>query len=161
MDLTQAVDYATRVARNMTRDPEGDSLANLAAWRAMTSFKPEKKVPLKRWIAICVRTHIHYYWRSRARHPEQQFSQVSEEAWESMHIYTSTGSSELEAKLTAPEEPEELPMTRYDWQLLYENFVDRIPLDSIAKKRGISLKAARALVQSAIELLEQELELGA
>lgn len=61
----RALEYAKRVAFRMSRDPEVESIAAEAAWRAVDSY--DGRIPLERWIALRVRYSVWAYWRSRAK----------------------------------------------------------------------------------------------
>src|SRR5215218_2568751 len=68
--LKAVVHYATKIARNMSNDPEMDSIANFATLHIIRTYDPSKGVPIQRWIARCVRQHVWQYWRKERRRKE-------------------------------------------------------------------------------------------
>lgn len=139
MSAEDALRYAKRVAcRMMPRDCEAESLAGEAALRALRTYDPGRAVPMERWISICVRTDVWCYWRQRSRQSETFHD---EQWWE-------------ENEPVAPEVDEvELPCQ--DWQILVETYIQRWPIDVVARERGISVYAARKLLRAAEARLER------
>lgn len=153
MDLPETLDYAIRAARQMNRkDPEMDSLAGLAAWKAHSTFKPEKDVPYKLWVSYCVRMEVYGYWRELRRRPEVQFSQLDtdETIW-----------TETTLHLTSCDESDSLfdGLSIRDWVILVEHFVHRWPLDVIAKNHCMATEGeASRYVKAAVSRLQHILD---
>lgn len=130
--MTEALIYALRVAKALTRDPEGESLAGLAAWYAYRTFDPTKNVPWRRWVAICVKGHLRDYWKYKRT-----------ESW-------------VETTTIAPMDSEPIDeLLQTDWQLLVESFIDKWPMDVIARRRGITIYQVKYMIRAAVARLER------
>lgn len=135
--VDNAVKYAQCIARKMSRDPEVDSLAGEAAWRALYTYDKSKNVKLSWWIAQLTKQAVIHYWRKIKRLREQE-KFMDELWWEEQSRHEET----------------ETPVEASDWQLLVESFILQHPLDVIARDRGISLGEARKKRTAAISRLE-------
>jgi DNA-directed RNA polymerase specialized sigma24 family protein len=133
LSLEETLAYAKRVAFRMSRDPEAESLAGVAAWSAHREFDGTRNVPYKRWIAVCVRMAVYHHWRKRARRPEETRQDLF---WEDVYSL-----DEIDLDSTWTE----------DFQLLTESFVDRWPLDVIARRHGMTVYAVRKRLAEAKE----------
>lgn len=105
----------------MSKDPEVESYAGSAALRACREYDEEKGVPLKRWVAYCVKIDVWCYWRTLKRRREEQLTDCK---WETVSIEW------------GPEETNEL--TSEEWQILCESYIERWCLDVIARRHNIS-----------------------
>lgn len=164
VDITSvehAVRYAQRIARKMSNDPEVDSLAGEAAWRALYTYNQERNVKLSWWIAQLTKQAVQYYWRRVAKLRERE--KLMDELWwqeQSQLGRVSTRKSDIyeeDNRVLRHREWEErdLEISRDDWQLLVESIILKHPLDIIARDRGISLHAARKLRKAALSRLEK------
>jgi hypothetical protein len=134
MTLAEATDYARRVAWNMWRDPEGQSIANYTAWYAYRSYKGN--VPLPRWIANCTKKNIWSFWRKL----KIRKAELKEGMW-----FCDTVASTDEA------EPELVP---YDtFLLLYVKHVEKWCTDVIARRYGWTMRETREKLAQAEEEL--------
>ena len=131
MTIDETLAYAKRVAFSMYKDPEAESLAGQAAWRAFRTFDDSKKVPYKRWIARCVREDIWGYWRKLKVRPMERLGEAEVEVPESPH------------------DDSELLVSTLDFQLLYEKYIEKWPMDVIAKRHGLSVHYAKQFVSIA------------
>lgn len=132
--ISLALAYAKRVAFNMSGDPEMESIAGSAAWRAVRTYRVEKG-PLKRWIARCVKTQVWCYWRAmKLRRTDQVEPEELEEA-------------------IAPAAEEPLGICYFDYKMLYEHYIDRLPLDVMARKYDTNKRGVRRMLDTAIERL--------
>lgn len=171
MDLAQAVNYGKRVAGNLAKGCiDAQAAATTAAWRAYDSY--DGSIPMERYVAVCVKRAVWDMWRRKGRRGEKQQSEV----WWA-EVYTRDG------KATAPYEddafdvkmqrppvadlPEEAEyievagslITRQEWLILYEHFVENMPFDVIARRCGHAgsfhqlRKVGRYLVKAALSEL--------
>lgn len=162
IDITtveDAVKFAIRIARKMSNDPEVDSLAGEAAWRALYTYDERRGVKLSWWIAQLAKQSVQYYWRRIAKLRERE-KFMDELWWKEQSKLGRIGSRaehyEEDNKLlrSANADEQELDISRDDWQLLVESLIQKWPLDVIARERGISLHQARKLRNAAIARLE-------
>ena len=137
LDVRECVNYATRVARRMSRDPEVEAIANTAGWKAATTYDPTRNVPWKRWVAYVVKVDVWYYWRKLATKRETS---------------TDWTENEDEQPLTYDEEP------GFVWtegfQMLVESCVLRWPLDVIAREHRCTIYRVRKMIQEARNALK-------
>lgn len=130
----EALKYGIRVARSMWKDPEAESLAGEVVLNALRAY--DGRIPPERWVAICVRNAVWDAWRKlRDGHTE-----LKEGTW-------------WEGVFVLPDDLDtsELQMPQADWQLLCEHLEEKVPLDVLARRRGISLYAVRQQVADAVE----------
>ena len=164
VDITtveDAVRYAQRIAARMSKDPEVDSVAGEAAWRALWTYEEERGVKVSWWIAHLTKQAVIQYWRriSKLRKREK----LMDELW--WMEQTKAGrvpqdghkfrydEDNLVNKVSG-EEDDGVDVLATDWQLLVESFVLRWPLDVIARERGVSLGKAREMRKAAVSRLE-------
>lgn len=133
--LERAIKYARRIAYKMSKDPEMDSVAAVAAWKATTSY--DGRIPFEAWVATCTKRDVWYYWRKEARHKMDQL--------------------EYDVPSTH-EEGEELDISREDWRLLVEYYVEKLPLDVLARKYSTSKLRVRRMIQGAVDRLKETLQ---
>lgn len=125
--------FAKRVAYNMSSDPEMGSIAGIALHRAVSTYDDTRGVPLKRWIARQVKIGVWNYWRRvRDRHEEHQ----SEVWWGGVFV------------MDTPE-IQELPIPAFDWKLLCEYYIEKWPLDVVARRYDTTVYGARKLLRQA------------
>lgn len=160
--VAHAVRYAQKIARKMSKDPEVDSIAGEAAWKALYTYDLSKGVKLSWWIAQLTKQSVQYYWRKMAK--LRQREKLMDELWwqEQSNIGRVSSRSvaypegdNLTMRLTIDGEELQYDIKREDWQLLIESFVLRWPLDVIARERGISLNTARKMRAAAISRMEK------
>ena len=137
--IEEAVRFAKRIARKMSKDPEVDSLAGEAAWKALYTYDQSRGVKLSWWIAQLTKQSVQYYWRKMAALRERE--KLMDELWWK------------EVASQAPSAPE-MPIASTDWQLLVESYILRWPLDVIARERGVSITEATAMRKAAVARLE-------
>lgn len=108
-------------------------MAGIASHRALMTYDPATNVPLKRWIALRVKTAIWCYWRKiRDRHEEYQ-----PETWWS-EVYT------------LDEEQTGLLVDQATWKLLLHKYVDKWPYDVVGREYGWSTAEAKRQVKGAV-----------
>src|SRR4051812_4111950 len=137
MDLAEAIVYARKVAFRMSRDPEMESIAGRAAWRAVRTYNGKLRDP-KRWVARLVRQGVWNYWRYKARIREEQHDLALELA-------------------PAVERDTPLDIPQHDFQLLWERYVDKWPLDVIASRHGVPRLWMKRMLALAMERLQDAL----
>ena len=156
--VEEAVRFAQRIARKMSADPEVDSVAGEAAWRAMCSWDSARNVKMSWWIAQLTKQAVIHYWRRLARLRAKE--KLRDEIW--------WQDQAMEGRIDAyqnrydddnllhriPKEGTYNDIPAEDFQLLIESYVLRWPLDVIARERGVSLHRARALRNAALSRLE-------
>lgn len=156
--VEKAVRFAQHIARKMSKDPEVDSVAGEAAWRALYLYDEKRGVKLSWWIAQLTKQAVVHYWRRMARLRKRE--KLMDELWwaeQTKHgRMTDSGVHYAEDNLIlrTPEEEEALAVQAADWQLLVESFILKWPLDVIARERGVSLGTARQMRLAAIARLE-------
>jgi DNA-directed RNA polymerase specialized sigma subunit len=136
--IADAVRFAQRIARKMSRDPEVDSIAGEAAWRALHSYDIKRNVKLSWWIAQLTKQGVIHYWRKLSKLRERE--KLKDEIWW--------------AEQALHPRDEESTIKQDDWQLLVESFVLKWPLDVIARERGLSIGEAKQMRAAAISRLE-------
>jgi len=129
--------YAKRVAFNMWKDPEAESIAGAAAWYAMRTYNPEYGVPTKRWVAKCVKRYIWDFWRRRVKRREEFHTELW---WE--HVIERT-----------TEQTEHLNPA--DMKLLHEYYIEGWCLDVVARRYGITKYAAKQRINAAVARLQE------
>lgn len=137
--IAHAVKYAQCIARKMSNDPEVDSIAGEAAWRALYSYDIKKNVKLSWWIAQLTKQAVIHYWRRLKKLREQE--KLMDEIWWADQYRDDTEIQTIEIQTT-------------DWQLLVESFILGHPLDVLARDRNISIDAVRRKRKAAISRLE-------
>lgn len=137
--VTHAVQYAQKIARKMSKDPEVDSLAGEAAWRALYTYDINRGVKLSWWIAQLTKQAVQYYWRRLAVLRKRE--KLMDELW-------------WQEQSTCDNTETDIDIATTDWQLLIESFVLGWPLDVIARERGISIGMVKKLRNAAIARLE-------
>lgn len=160
--VEHAVKYAQKIARKMSRDPEVDSLAGEAAWRALYTYDQKRNVKLSWWIAHLTKQAVQYYWRRIAvlREREklmddlwwQEQSQLGRVAMRAEHV--DYGSDDNRTLRHREWEEREIEVDRTDWQLLVELYVLGYPLDVVARQRGMSVGQAKEARNAAVSRLE-------
>lgn len=158
--VAKAVQYAQKIARKMSKDPEVDSIAGEAAWRALYTYDIKRNVKLSWWVAQLTKQAVVQYWRRMSRLREHE--KLMDELWwaEQTPVGRLPGkdlpvhSSDDNLRHRLSQDEEELATNPVDWQLLVEIFVLKWPLDVIARERSISLGEARRRKMAAIARLE-------
>lgn len=137
----EALDYAKRVAFKMSKDPEVESVANFATLSALRSFNEEKGLSLKQWIAVCVKRGVWELWRKESKHKQVQKTEVW---WERV-----VEVAPIESEPCAP------PV---DWLYLVEYYIDKVPLDVMAKQHKTTVYQVRQILNSALQRLRAKYE---
>lgn len=138
---TEMLPFAIRVARKMTWDPEAESIAAIAMLKALRAYDESKGVPLKRWIAYCVKIDVYHYWRKVKVRAKVELR--SEEWWEAGECLASYDDEICEA---------ELPPILF--QMLYDHYVNHWAIDVIARRYGLSIHYARLWIAEGRRQLE-------
>jgi DNA-directed RNA polymerase specialized sigma24 family protein len=140
VELAQYVAYATRVAKSLWKDPEAESIANAAAWRAYTTYREPAtrygNYTEEGWIALIVRQSIHQEWRRLGR---QKRSNEHTDGWW------------LEVVSTTDDEVSEPVVSPEDWQLLCERFIDGWPVDVIARRHNEGVTHIRRRIAASLQ----------
>lgn len=137
MEVNEALEFAKRVALNIWQDPEAESVAGEALLNAMRTFD-ETKGNYRQWIARHVKLGVWDFMRRfQARHSETR----AEGWWE--YLYNDeTDYTDIP-----------LPIPRADWELLVEYYLEKVPLDVVAKVRDVSVYRVRKMMEAATEKL--------
>lgn len=136
--MEELVSFAMRVAWRMTKDPEGQSIANIAVFRAIQSYDATTGVPIRRWIAKKVKQGIWCHWR-KIRIRREEFK--AELWWDTNVSYSYT--------------EENLGLDQSDWQVLCEHFIDSWPVDVVARRHGVSTHTMRKRLRAAVVRLQK------
>lgn len=147
MELEEYVAYAQRVARSMWRDPEAESIANEAAWRAYETYKD----PVVRtgnyteegWIALLVRQSIWSEWRKQAA--IKRNNEPTDGWWEDVIS-------------CSDDEHDDPVVNQEDWQLLCERYVDGWPVDVIARRHEDTVTHVRRRLAASLRRFTEEME---
>ena len=158
--VDDAVHFAQCIARKMSRDPEIDSIAGEAAWRALYTYDKERGVKLSWWIVQLTKQSVVHYWRRMAKlRKREKF--MDDLWWEEQSergrmsdrkLQKSTNEDNLVLRITKDES--EIEISAADWQLLVESFLLEWPLDVIAREHGVSIGKARRMRRAAMSRLE-------
>jgi DNA-directed RNA polymerase specialized sigma24 family protein len=136
---TEMLPFATRVALRTWHDPEAESLAGAALLHALRTY--DGRIPLRRWVARCVKLWIWHYWRKmKVREP---WSRTAEE-----------GAFEY-AACEHEFYVDEGPLSDEEWQILCERYVDAWAEDVIARRRDMTVYRVRKVIAEATRKLEE------
>lgn len=117
------------------------TLPSRVAARAVKTYDEAKGKTFKGWVRHITKRAVWYEWRRRGRHPVQQLSEFQAE------------------QLAAPElASEELPVSRTDWKLLCEYYLEKWPMDVVAREYGCSRLEAHRKVRAALSRLRSAME---
>lgn len=140
MELKDYISYATRVAYSLWKDPEAESIANEAAWRAYTSYRDPAEhtgnYTEEGWIALLTKQAVWGEWRKQAA--LKRNNEPTDGWWEDVIATTDEPVSEDAA-------------SREDWQLLCEYYVDRWPLDVVAREHKTSQTHIKRKLAAALQ----------
>lgn len=139
MSAEEALRYAKRVALNMCRDPEMESIAGSSAWRAILAFDGSR--PFKSFLRVVVRKDVWCYWRREAKRREELKSAVWWEN-EGPAVYQQTT----------------LDISDPAWRLLVCYYMERWPLDVVAKRMSCTKKEAKGYIAQAVEELKEAVD---
>ena len=135
MQIEEALRLAKGIARRMSRDPEAEGLAVETV--AYLYRIGKQGVPMEAQVRVATRHAIWGWWRSLRVRPK---------------LETGHREDEQEPVLRHPEAPEhsaETTVGSYDWILLHEKHIEKVPLDSLARRRGVTVRQVREMVQQA------------
>lgn len=155
--VAHAVKYAQKIARKMSRDPEVDSIAGEAAWKALYTYDASRNVKLSWWIAQLTKQVVIHYWRRMSKLRERE-KMMDELWWQEQsnigRIAANATHYEEDNKSNRQTSDEEINISPDDWQLLVESFILRHPLDVIARDHGMSVGQVKKIRAAAISRLE-------
>lgn len=135
MQIKEALELALSVARRMSRDPEAESWAGMAAWHAFKTFKPSLNVPWQAWVTRVTKQHICYLWRTAKRRREVQFSQMQTTSFDETPMEQLVPDANLDS--------EPMDMSPADWQLLVEHLIEGWPIDVLERRYNLSNRQIR------------------
>ncbi len=176
--MQELMNLALKTARRLWTDPEGESIAGEALLQALQSFDPTRGVPIKAYVVACVKLNILYHKRKAAlRHdiimPEAYWKEVYDfggaglaphglgtftytqakrdntPECRSQTYYIETEDTPLRRRYQTYEEEVDLPVSFEDWHLLHEHYIDKFPLDVIARKHNTTVYNIRKLLAAA------------
>lgn len=135
MQIEEALKLAKGIARRMSRDPEAEGLAVEAV--AYLYRQNKQDVPMEAQVRVCTRHSVWCWWRSLRVRPKLETGHIEDEQ---------------EPVLRHAERPahdSELAIGPYDWVLLHERHIEKLPLDSLARDRGVTVSQVRRMIQQA------------
>lgn len=140
----ELLDFAIQVARNLWDDPEAESAAGSALLRAVRTYNGTTS--LKGWVSYCVKMSVRDWWRRFHYTSGRMQKTVQHKAdvfW-------------LKIKAPKGDEVEEF-QEKYPfyWTLLVERFLEKLPVDVIARQRNTTMTAVRSNIEKGIELLRE------
>lgn len=128
------LERAKRAVRRMSKDPELESVAHEATLRAMLTYDVSRNDSLEAWVVFVVKVDAKGYLRKRDSRREEAMA----------------------AEPPIPkEQSHELCVSREDWELLCEKYIERWNYTAIARKRGCSVNAAKEAVAAAVRRFER------
>ena len=135
MELHECLKYAKRVAFNMWKDPEAESIAGISAWTAHRTFDPARGVPIERWVALVTKRDIWSFWRKmRLRKASTCSFQFAED----------------EVDITPPSyDTETVDIPQAEWMLLVDNHINGIPIDVLARRWGCTTFQMKKFLRAA------------
>lgn len=135
MDLQEAVSFGIRVARRMSKDPEVESIGAVRAWRALQDFDPSQS-SIEQRITHMVKQGVWCYWRKmRVRKVVSVQMPITPEG--------------DQIDVAAPEVDTDTPLEPWVRELLCNYYIDRWPLDVVAKRYNRSVHQVRKLLADA------------
>lgn len=141
--VADALAYAQRVVRAMSRNPDAEECVGEVTWAALRSYDAERGLTLKQWVCCCIKRAVWDYWRKEARRKLHFASNCSDVWWERAVKH------EVHSEEIAP------PL---DWMYLVEHYIDRVPLDVMAKTRNTTVYQVRLVLERALERLSKRVE---
>ena len=150
MLLEKMLEHAKRVAFRMSRDPEVESLAGLAAWHAYQTYD-EAKSNWRTWTGRLVKQEVIMYWRELKRRREWQMSQLH------ANIEGDPVAFEAVVAYADPDSDSHENLVDGDWQLLTEYYIEGWPLDVVARENNMSIYTARKTIAAAVARLQHAL----
>lgn len=137
MDVAALVERAVQATRRLDRDPELEGVAHESTLRAIANYDATRNDSLEAWVVYVVKIDAIGYlrWRNSRREVPLPVRQRNEEVL-----------------IAAPIEPShELLVSRADWTLLCEKYVERWNFRAIARKyTNGSVGRAKELVNAAV-----------
>jgi len=138
--LEEYIAFASKVAKRLWDDPEAESIANEAAWRAYSSYRePTLKwgnYTEEGWIAMHVTQGIQGEWR-KLHCTKKRSNERTDGWWESVVC-------------TYDPEPSDFECSPADWQILCEKYIDGWAWDVVAKRYCITVAGAKRRVKEAL-----------
>lgn len=150
MLLSQMLEHAKRVTRRMSRDPEMESLAGLAAWHAFKTYDPEKS-HWRTWVGRLAKQEVIMYWRQLKQRREKQMSQLLSRTDETPFF-------EATVVYNDPDTDRHDLLANGDWQLLTEYYIENWPLDVVARRNNMTIGVARQTIAAAVARLQASLD---
>lgn len=148
------MELANQVARRMWNDPEGESVAGECLLNAIRSFDPGNGTPIQAYIMHCVKMGVLDAQRRKSRRREVLKDSMY---WEEVYDFGGAAaapanaerSSDVHRRYCTYSESAELLVSQEDWTLLVERYIDKIPIDVIARRRNTTVYRARKLLHGA------------
>ena len=131
--MEELLKFAKKIALRMSKDPEVESIAGNALLRALRTY--DGRVHLYGWISVCVKMEVRDFWR---RHNRIKF--MPETWWENVYEV---------------EEPATIDMDPYYWQILCEKYLEKWPLDVVARRHGKTVYRIRKDLEAAITAFQE------
>lgn len=140
----ELLSFATAVARKVWNDIEAESAAGNALFRALRTY--DGKTSVKGWVAYCVKVEVKDWWR-RFHYTSGRKTHTLRHKADAFWV-----------KIGAPAQDEVCEFQEdypFYWTLLVERFVEKLPLDVLATRRGTTIKVVRQNIETGVELLKR------
>lgn len=141
---TELLQTARKVAGKMSRDPEVLSIAGMALLKAIRTFEPARNVPIKLWVARCVRIDVWHYWR---KVKVRKVVELKDGDW-------------WDRAVAMPVELPDFELDPADWRLLTEKHILKWPNDVIAREHDTTIHYVRKMLKAAEERFRQAVALS-
>lgn len=150
MEATQELlEFAINIAKKVWNDPEAESAAGNALHKAVLTY--DGRISLKGWIAYRVRMEVRDWWR-RFHYTSAKMQRTVQHKADAFWLRVRAPDREEVAEFQ-----EQHP---FYWTLLVERFIEKLPIDVLAKRRNTTAAVVKANVEKGVELLREYLAEG-
>lgn len=141
-DVPELLKFATNVARRMWDDIEAESAAGNALNRALNTY--DGRTSIKGWVSYCVRVEVRDLWR-RFHYTSAKMTRTIQHKADVFWL-----------RIGAPDNEEISEFQKqfpFYWTLLVERFIEKLPLDVLARDRSTTVKIVKQNIETGVELL--------
>lgn len=142
----ELLNFATNVAKGMWDDIEAESAAGIALHRALETY--DGRIKLKSWVAYCVRVAVRDWWR-RFHYTSAKMQRTVQHKADAFWF-----------RISAPEQEEVIEFQEqfpFYWKLLVERYIEKQPLDVLARDRSTTVAVVKQNIEIGTELLLKHL----